>query len=465
MNRVEQLFVDHLLELAEEADGDPDVLTRAMDHIERVWPFVRDDADKLFRLIWAVGLFLRYQGFGDTFLEWAGRGREVARATGDRLTEGQLLNNMGLVLAERGEIAEALRRYEEALEIHEALHDDAEIAATLHNLGLLQIDFLGDAPRALSYFRSALDHVVLAGERAGEAAVRSSLAAAEEVLGDLEKALGDARKALEIREELGLSTAIGTSLNQIGGILLDLGDPDAALEQFLRALPLREAAGHRKGIAETLDNIGVAHFHKGEYEQALRFYRAAVETAQEIGDRSGLAAIFSNIAYLHLERGDLEAAERYLARALELGEVVGNRSRRGTVLGYLGLLRGRNGDFDTGLRFVRESLAIAEETSDTGAQATALGYLGSLLHQAGNLAEAADAYGRALHIRYARADHHGVATVLRELGLLLKDAGEPIAGESAGQLAAAVAAARELPTDRECRDVVDRVRAITGTQP
>lgn len=443
MNRIELLYADHYLRVAEECDGDAEVLSREIDHVEAVWSLVQDDPERLFRLLWAVGLFLRYQGMGEEFVAWAGRGREMAQAARDRLTEGQLLNNMGLVLAERGDVDDALRCYEQALAIHEELEDDAELAATLHNLGLLHLDRKGDPAGAVRWFRRALHHALAAGDRAGEAAVRTSLAGAEEVLGGLDAALEQYQEALRIREELGERAALGTTLNHIGSLLLDRGEPDQALEYLLRALPLRQRAGHRRGEAETLDNIAVAWHHKGDHARALEFYHRAAQIAEEVGDRSGLSYILGNVGWLYLERDEPEPAERYLARALRIADEIRDRARRGAVLASLGLLQGRGGDPESGIRFLREALAIAEETDDADAQATALNNLGLVLQETGDVAGAAEAYDDALRVRRARNDGPGVERVLRNLSLLAAETGD--AGLSDALRRAAGLARAEIP--------------------
>jgi CHAT domain-containing protein/Tfp pilus assembly protein PilF len=275
---------------------------------------------------------------------------------------------------------------------------------------------------------------------------------------------------------------LGTSLNNLGGLLLARGELDQA-DSFLRdALAMRRRlyptarypAGHPH-LAESLNNLGTLLQNRGELGQAEPFYREALAMRQRLypaerypAGHPHLALSLSNLGLLLQARGELGQAEPFYRDALAMDRrlypaeryPVGHPdlARSLNNLGFLLQARGQLGQAEP---FFRDALAMRRRLypaerypaghPDLG---ISLNNLGFLLQVRGKLAEAEPFYRDALAMyqrlypaeRYP-AGHPDLATSLNNLGMLLQVRGE--LGQAEHFLRDALAMSRRLyPAER-----------------
>lgn len=118
----------------------------------------------------------------------------------------------------------------------------------------------------------------------------------------------------------------GTVLENLGKALLAAGDLDGARQQFERALTFKRRAygPGLHSVAITLNSLGLVFLGGGELNMARRHFEQALaikETA--LGpDHPEVAVSLHNLGDLLLDLGDLEAARQDLERALAIEEAV-----------------------------------------------------------------------------------------------------------------------------------------------
>src|SRR5690606_5453099 len=89
------------------------------------WAWSGVDGEEVLQWVGALGIYQDRRGLWRDYLEWAGRGLELARAEGRRSDEATLLSNIGLVYNRLGQRQQALDYYERALPIREEVGDRA----------------------------------------------------------------------------------------------------------------------------------------------------------------------------------------------------------------------------------------------------------------------------------------------------------------------------------------------------
>lgn len=197
------------------------------------------------------------------------------------------LNNLGSIESGRGNRAEALRLFAEAVE---ARPDYREARYNLANA----LRDAGDADGALLHYDEAVR-------------LDPNFAAAWNNAGNLLLSLGRAGDALErLRRASELLPDDAAIPANLGAALLATGSPDEARAVFEDAL-LTDPAN-----VSVLVNYGGHLASVNELEAAARLFARAVEA-----DPSNVEARF-NLASVHHLRGDLEAAIRGYGEALEL---------------------------------------------------------------------------------------------------------------------------------------------------
>jgi len=161
-------------------------------------------------------------------------------------------NNLGLALAGRDRLDEAMAHYREALEIKPS-HVEA-----LTNLGVA-FARLGRFGEAMAQYRQALEIKPDAAE------THYDLGVALARLGRFDEAMAHYRKALEIKPDH------FEALNNLGVALARLGRLGEAIAQYRQALEIKP------GYLEAHNNLGNALADGGQFDEAMAQYRQALE--------------------------------------------------------------------------------------------------------------------------------------------------------------------------------------------
>jgi tetratricopeptide (TPR) repeat protein len=283
--------------------------------------------------------------------------------------QATLLNSLGYLLKDLGELAAARPLHERAL----AIRDQAlgpthpHTAVSLNNLGTL-LQAQGELAAARPYLERAL-------------------AIVEHVLGPTH-----------------LDTA--TSLNNLGMLLQDLGELAAARLYLEQALAIRE---HTIGpthpdMATSLNNLGMLLKNVGDLAAARPLYERALAIREQVQGlvHFATATSLNNLGTLLQAQGELMVARPYLERALAIREQVLGPTHPDTLtsLNNLGTLLQELGELVVARPHLERALVIVEQTLGTTHPDTAgsLNNLGLLLQELGELAAARHYLERALAI-------------------------------------------------------------------
>ncbi|WP_221030100.1 tetratricopeptide repeat protein [Actomonas aquatica] len=254
------------------------------------------------------------------------RAREAA-ALGERLEEPRLqadgLNALGGVFWRRGDLATVWEHWLQAMRLREAAGDQAGVAASLSNLGIL-LDSEGDFAGALEYYQRALEIDRAIGSAPLEvASTLNNIGAVHEQMNREEAALSYHREALALRETTGDVREIAISYNNVGASLVDLGRLDEGREALQRSLEMRRAIGDRPGEASTLGELGKLERLAGNLDLAELHAAAGLAIYVEIAEPWGEADVANQLGEIALAAGEPELALEYFERARERAEQVG----------------------------------------------------------------------------------------------------------------------------------------------
>jgi class 3 adenylate cyclase/tetratricopeptide (TPR) repeat protein len=220
----------------------------AEQHWQRAMALAADDPAAVARC--RIGLANRYlrMGDGDRALLTLDQALTTARAAGDRILEGRVLNNIGLVHAWANRTEDALRCYREALELREGLGYTRGVVVNHHNIGDVWFQAKDFGRARLAFQRSrelassigwargvVLNDVFLTylDDRQDQGAILEATARA--------RSLGDAEVAV-------------TGLWLAGRWALEHGCPPLAREPLQQAL----AEASRLGLAPMVDTVRAA---------------------------------------------------------------------------------------------------------------------------------------------------------------------------------------------------------------
>ncbi len=143
-------------------------------------------------------------------------------------------------------------------------------------------------------------------------------------LNEWDAALVHYQQAHEMREWLGDTAGVASTLIGIGGILDDKGEWDAALAHYQQARETYERLGDTAGVARTLNNIGNIFDNKGEWDAALVHYQQARETYERLGDTAGVAGTLWNIGLVYEKQRRMVDALSVMEQSIELERRLGH---------------------------------------------------------------------------------------------------------------------------------------------
>uniref|UniRef100_A0A0G4F4S4 Uncharacterized protein n=1 Tax=Chromera velia CCMP2878 TaxID=1169474 RepID=A0A0G4F4S4_9ALVE len=297
----------------------------------------------------------------DALRKWlVEQGQRAVEGLTDRKRKGPkgstLLNNLGLLLQDQGDLQGAEKLLREALEVRRQTLGDR------HPHTLISINHLG----------------MLLNDQ-----------------GDLQGAEKLLREALEVRRQtLGdrhPHTLI--SINHLGMLLNDQGDLQGAEKLLREALEVRrQTLGDRHPhTLISINHLGMLLNDQGDLQGAEKLLREALEVRrQTLGDRHPHTLISINhLGMLLNDQGDLQGAEKLLREALEVRrQTLGDRHPHTLIsINHLGMLLNDQGDLQGAEKLLREALEVRRQTLGDRHPHTliSINHLGMLLNDQGDL--------------------------------------------------------------------------------
>ncbi|HEY1353099.1 MAG TPA: CHAT domain-containing protein [Ktedonobacteraceae bacterium] len=225
-----------------------------------------------------------------------------------RILRAYLLRDLGNVLADHGQYAQARTRYEQALQEHRALNDTTNEAATLGQLGTLAL-LQQDYPQAWSRYMQALKHFRTLRDPAWQAVAWHQLGMVAQEQQAWAKAEQCYRESLALEERFGNTAGAANTCNQLALVAEGAGRPAEAEGWYKGALERVEpdSTAHAK-ILSNLSNLFVEEVRAGRAARdRLIEARRCIEQARRIEEQPGLSA-------------EIWTTYRILARLAELEE-------------------------------------------------------------------------------------------------------------------------------------------------
>ena len=215
---------------------------------------------------------------------------------------GQILNNYGSIRLSFGDCKNAIKYFENCLEIVREIENPQGEGAVYTNLGNAYFS-LSNYGRAIEYYEKALKIAIEIEDHRGEGNAYGNLGNTYNFLGEYAKAIEFIKKSLKINLELKYKLGTVIDYGNLGNAYFLLGDFGKAIEFHEKSLKIALEISYRRGEGNTCCNLGNVYSKLEEHEKALEYFRKALLIQKEIDYALGMALSFGKIAEEELHFG------------------------------------------------------------------------------------------------------------------------------------------------------------------
>lgn len=279
----------------------------------------------------------------------------------------QLYTILGRICRNQSQFVEAIRYYEQSIQLAEELGNKQGIAINLGNIGYAY-SCLSEFSKAIEYQERALVINKELDSQIGIANNLGNIGIVYHSISDYPKAMEYYQKTLAINESLSNKQGIATNVGLLGSVYLELGDYSKALEYYQEAITLNKKIGNIRGIAMNLGNSGNAYNFLADYNNALQCYQEALQINEEIGSQEGIASNVANMGVVYKKQHNTTKALQYYERALTIQQELGDNAGIAINLGNIARLYIELKDLSSAVEYLKQSYKIANDIGSKAIQ-------------------------------------------------------------------------------------------------
>jgi tetratricopeptide (TPR) repeat protein len=248
-------------------------LARASEQItgKNIQPFAFTETDVVRNLAAAYAELGDEESAVNTYRQAISR----AEKSDNRLEAAQAARDLGLFLASRQKMTDAIREWSSALTLYEAERQTSQVARLYCDLAAAR-KFIGQGQRALKDYEQALmllSNLKEDWETRGLVLANAATAYADQ--GDMDSADSFFNESIAIARRMNNEVAEATRRGNYGWFLLATGRHEQALSMLEYALRLSKNLGLSLQAAIQTDNMGLAYDSVSNYEKGLALHQEA----------------------------------------------------------------------------------------------------------------------------------------------------------------------------------------------
>jgi tetratricopeptide (TPR) repeat protein len=319
-----------------------DVVVASVSKPEVEIPKVPDDIQALYDEAWALRDLGKYEDARITFQ----KALEVASSRGHSVSISKANYGLAVILNEGEKKSTAARELlQECLREFKSANSEKDVAATLHQLGVIAID-AGSLDEAEAYLFQALELDKKHKMKQGIGHTLHQLGWVEDHRGNLKGAHDFYDQALtnflsEYQE--GNPKTAKDAIHGIAGCYQHKGllyEREGNVEEvgsnYMRALEWHRKSGFKPDVGKILYLLARFKYREGEYDIGTKFLEEAADIYKELEDRSWYARCLDLKGRLHFTLERIEDSTAIFESALEAVKDSGNHKEEEEYLNKLG---------------------------------------------------------------------------------------------------------------------------------
>ncbi len=290
-----------------------------VDSLKSVWKDVEQpDTVKLKalgRIAWAY-LFNQ----PDSGFYYAQTQFELAQTIDSQIWMAIASNTKGVSFKVKDDFFNALKSYQQGLELASAIGDQTTVKPhLLNNIGNVYYN-LGDHANAIRYYIESLQLAEKNNNKKGMSTALVGISNVHFLQGEYAKSLEYLEQTHELATEIDDKNLLSTTSHNLGSAYLEEGDDSTALVYYNQALLIDQKLADRQGVGLNLTAIGRVMVNRKRYPEALSYFNRALKVANDVGDKKGASIAFINMSNVHEARKDFSKAISSSRNALAIAQ-------------------------------------------------------------------------------------------------------------------------------------------------
>ena len=279
---------------------------------------------------------------------------------------------------------EALKYYEQALEIYQKIDLQKEAVSIYEKIAILY-QIQGKTEAAFLILNKALELAEKNEFIAQKAMIYNALGTVYLNQSKYSSSLEFYQKSLALHREMNDRLREGALLGNLGGVYYELGQMETAIEYLEQALRINRETGVKRGEGIALGGLGSVYSSMGEKEKAITFYEQAVQILREVGDKKNEGTFLGSLGEIYSNLGEKEKAIKHIKRSLEISIEVGDKRIEGNMTGTLGAIYSDLGDKEKAIKCFKRAIQIAREIKSKRTEGIFLGNVGLVYSSLGEI--------------------------------------------------------------------------------
>lgn len=246
---------------------------------------------------------------------------DKAVSQNDRPTEGDCLQQIGLLLYHQGSYVQAIDYLLQAQKIFLNTNDTQRLARNRNELGTVYY-YNEQVDRALSQFNEALSFYRQRNSVEGLAQTYANIGHIYEKRKNPKQAYHYQKLALANSQAANDVTSLTKIYENLGSIFEDEARYDSAHFYYQHALTLAQKTHDEIGQIEIINNLGDVFRKTGRYQEGLKLSHEAMKRAKQTGELYQLSAALRDIAKTYRFLNQPDSAYAYLERSRDLVDAI-----------------------------------------------------------------------------------------------------------------------------------------------
>lgn len=236
---------------------------------------------------------------------------DQAKSQNDKRTEGDYLQQLGLLFYHQGSYPQAIDYLLRAQKIFLSANDLSRLARNRNELGTVY--YYNEQPeRAFAQFKEALTFYKQTRDKRGLAQTYANIGHIYEKRQVLTEAYRYQRLALTNSRAANDIASLNKIYENLGSIFEDRAQYDSAYFYYESALKLAQQTHDEIGQIEIINNLGDVFRKTNQYEKGLDLSRQAMRLAQQKGELYQLSSAYRDIAKTYRLMNHPDSAYEYI---------------------------------------------------------------------------------------------------------------------------------------------------------